>query len=104
MMTVVLSPDGETMHDTEYVKSRGNYRLPSSHSLNLGLNWHRQKRHGEAVWSFNVYNVYNHLNPDLIYDNRVEITAGPSSVTAKSKAKIITLIPVMPSIGYSFKF
>lgn len=104
MMTVVLSPDGETMHDTEYVKSRGNYRLPSSHSLNLGLNWHRQKRHGEAVWSFNVYNVYNHLNPDLIYDNRVEITAGPSSVTAKSKAKIITLLPVMPSIGYSFKF
>ena len=104
VMTAVLSPDGKTLYETEYVPRRGNYRLPSSHSLNLGMNLHRQKRRGEAVWSFNVFNLYNHLNPDLLYDYRPEIKSGVSSTSVKMKVKVLTLIPILPSIGYSFKF
>ena len=103
-MTTVLSPDGKTLYETEYVPVRGNYRLPSSHSLNLGVNLHRQKRRGEATWSFNVFNLYNNLNPDLLYDYRADIKGGPSGTSVQLKMKILTLIPVLPSIGYSFKF
>ena len=104
MMTTVLSPDGKTLYETEYVPVRGNYRLPSSHSLNLGVNLHRQKRRGEATWSFNVFNLYNNLNPDLLYDYRADIKGGPSGTSVQLKMKILTLIPILPSIGYSFKF
>ena len=102
--TVVVGPDGET-HSADFVQYRNNYRLPSSHHLNLGFNFHRQKRHGEAVWNVSVYNVYNQMNPNLIFVSYERYRPRPE---AEEKTRLViekvTILPVLPSVSYTYKF
>lgn len=105
--TAVVMPDGE-VHYVDYVPSKNNYRLPSSHRLNIGLNLRKQKRHGERIWNFSIYNVANVMNPNLVY-SEMDYTddssaAGQAFTASKIRMMKITLLPVMPSINYTFKF
>jgi len=46
---------------------RNNFRFPSTHRLDLGMNFHKVKKRGTRTWSVSVYNVYNQQNVFLIY-------------------------------------
>lgn len=89
--TVALSPFNG-FERLDLVDRRGNYRLPSAHRLNVGINFRKQLRTGERVWNISVYNAYNYMTPDLV------------DITADKKMKITTLLPIVPSIGYSIRF
>ncbi|MCI2108728.1 MAG: TonB-dependent receptor [Bacteroidales bacterium] len=100
---VAITPDGTSTYD-DYVPYKNNYRLPCSHRLNLGVNLHKQKRHGERIWNFSIYNVYNAMNPNLVYSD-TDYNAEDGNVTTNTiRIKKITLLPFMPSISYTFKF
>lgn len=100
---VAIAPDGTSTYD-DYVPYKNNYRLPCSHRLNLGVNLHKQKRHGERIWNFSIYNVYNAMNPNLVYSD-TDYNAEDGNVTTNTiRIKKITLLPFMPSISYTFKF
>lgn len=100
---VAIAPDGTSTYD-DYVPYKNNYRLPCSHRLNLGVNLHKQKRHGERIWNFSIYNVYNAMNPNLVYSD-TDYNAEEGNVTTNTiRIKKITLLPFMPSISYTFKF
>lgn len=96
--TTVLYPDGSVSTE-DYSPSRNNYRLPPSHRLNLSLNHTKQKRHGEAVWSFGVYNAYNNMNPNFVFADW-ESENGIKKINLTK----ITLLPILPSISYTYKF
>ncbi len=79
----------------EYIEHRNNYRMPSYHRLDLGINYHKKKKWGEATWSFGVYNIYNRKNPFFLYfsyDNGDKVL------------KQISIFPLIPSVSYNFKF
>jgi hypothetical protein len=89
---------------------RNNYRMPSYHRLDLGVNLHKQKKNGIRTWSFSVYNAYNRLNPFFIYwgtewvqepdpDNPAEILYYGRPVLKK-----VSVFPIIPSVSYAFKF
>ncbi|MBR4755529.1 MAG: TonB-dependent receptor [Bacteroidales bacterium] len=78
---------GESRH-------RGDYRLPPSHCLNLGAGLHRRRRHGEETWNFFIYNAYNRKNPNLVLYNPAEEGGG---------VRCLTLLPLIPSVSYTFK-
>lgn len=94
---------------TEYV-SRNNYRTPSYHRFDIGVNLHKQKKNGIRTWNFSVYNLYNRRNPFFIFwDSQYEMIpdpANPGSYTFESSTvlKKVSLFPVIPSVSYSFKF
>lgn len=102
--TVVLDPDGSGMHQTDMIWHRGNYRLSPSHRLNIGINFRKQKKHGERVWTFSVYNLYNEMSPDIVLiDN--DYRYGSSDIYTKDiNLKIVTLLPILPSLGYTYNF
>ena len=106
--TVVLYPDGTT--DTkDYSPSRNNYRLQPSHRLNLSLNYTRQKRRGQALWSFGAYNAYNNMNPNFVFvddstDYYDDVQVGQPQYRKQIKLTKITLLPIIPSISYTYKF
>lgn len=102
--TVILSPVGDELHQANVTYVRGNYRLAPSHLLNFSANYHRKNRSGrESAWNVSVYNVYNQMNPDLMV---TEMLNNPSSpvYTAKREVRRVTIIPVMPSVGYTLNF
>ena len=92
--------------EVDYVSSRGNYRLPPTHTLNLGVNFHKKKRHGERIWNISLYNVYNNMNPDFVYKERaLEYDPGTYNVTREGvRVTKITVLPLLPSFSYTRKF
>lgn len=80
-----------------HIDSRNNYRTPSYHRLDLGVNIHKQKKWGEATWSFGVYNAYSRQNPFYLEFGYI---AGKNEQVLKQ----ISLFPIIPSVSYSFKF
>ena len=108
---VASSPAGEPRY-VDLVSSRNNFRLPASHTLNLGFNFHRRHTRGESIWNLSVYNVYNHMNPTLVQkENKESVISryqadGPAEwqLIHEVRIKKITLLPIFPSIGYTRTF
>ena len=103
--TGMLAPDSEYVSGSTYVQQRNNFRLPSSHHLNVGLTHHKKKKHGTRDLTLSVYNVYNRMNPNLVfvnYVNRYDEKAG----TYKEMIAIekVTILPVMPSLSWTYNF
>jgi len=92
-----------------HLSARNNYRMPSYQRLDLGANFHKQKKYGVRTWSFGVYNAYNQMNPFFIYpdyDYGYVYDYGTQSgmpVMTRSLKKI-TIFPLIPSFSYSYKF
>jgi len=86
---------------TSRYEGRNNYSLPCSHALNLGFNFHKQKKHGESIWTLSVVNVYNHKNPDYVYMGQ---EWDDTNKRFRSYIYKITILPVLPSFSYTFKF
>jgi hypothetical protein len=77
------------------ITSRNNYRLPDYNRLDLGINFHKQLKHGIRTWSWGLYNAYNKLNPFMIY--KTYKNNNPALAQ-------ISLLPILPSVSYSYKF
>jgi outer membrane cobalamin receptor len=110
----MISPSGEIQY-TDFVTSRNNYRLPSSHTLNLGFNFHKKHNRGEGIWNLSVYNAYNRMNPSLVLKSNSENemmtsrwdgdgTPQQFKQVSEVQLKKITLLPFFPSVGYTRTF
>ncbi|MCQ2203245.1 MAG: TonB-dependent receptor plug domain-containing protein [Bacteroidales bacterium] len=74
---------------------RNAYRMPSSHMLNIGVNFKRSFTYFQRVLSFGVYNVYGRKNPTFTYWKQQE----------DYKLKQFSLVAVpWPYVKYSIKF
>ena len=108
---VMMSPTGDLRY-SDLVTSRNNYRLPSSHTLNLGFNFHKKHNRGEGIWNLSVYNAYNHMNPSLVLkenDTTEIMSSNPDGMVSWQRVsdvrlKKVTLLPFFPSIGYTRTF
>jgi outer membrane cobalamin receptor len=97
----------EGYKDTHYYNSRyvmdysekNNYRMAPYHRLDLGIQFHKEKKWGERIWEISVYNVYNRKNP-FFYQLRYVSNGSRSSTFLQQ----FSLFPIIPSFSYSFKF
>jgi hypothetical protein len=78
------------------------FRMPANHRMDLSLTRKivsQKKRESELV--FSVYNVYNRANPYYIY---YEIVGDVEKYSLSVKAFEVSLIPIIPSISWNFRF
>jgi len=88
-----------------YISKRNNYRLPDYMRLDLGVNFHKQKKHGIRTWNFSVYNATNQKNPFLIYvSSDYDYNQETGEYTEKKSLKKLTLFTIIPSISYAYTF
>lgn len=87
----------------DYVESRNNFRLPAYHRLDVGVNFHKERRHGLQTISLSVYNLYNRKNPFIAYRSGKPYIADDGTHYGASFVQL-ALFPIIPSISYSFKF
>ena len=109
--TIIIDPVNNSMYDynyglynfyppfveTNYISKRNNYRMPSSHRLNLGINFRKKKKYGERIWNFSIYNVYNAMNPTFVYRSNY-------AYSYETGLKKITILPIIPSFTYTYIF
>lgn len=88
---------------TEYGSKNG-YRMPPYHRLDISLNWTIKKTSKfETGLNFSIYNVYNRLNPYVLY-YQTQITIYDNDFSMTNKGIQLSLFPIIPSISWNFKF
>ena len=78
-----------------YYGAKNSYRMQAYHRMDIGMNYHKPKKWGEATWNFGFYNAYNRKNPYFIYLTQDE--------QGKRIAKQVSIFPIIPSVSYTFK-
>jgi hypothetical protein len=90
-----------------YVSSRNNFRYAAYHRMDIGMNFHKQLKHGRRTWNISVYNAYNQLNPFLTtVDTTTDVKEnnGQYTYTQRKVLKQISIFPIIPSVSYTYKF
>lgn len=89
-----------------YISSRNNFRYEPYHRLDLGVNFHKQLKHGRRTWNISVYNVYNQLNPFLTtVTTKYNYNYQTGMMVSEKKALTqISIFPIIPSVSYTYKF
>jgi hypothetical protein len=80
-------------------EGRNGYRMPAYHRLDIGINFHKEKKWGTRTWSFGAYNAYNRQNPFFMTQTLFQPGNGPMLVQFKQ----LSLFPVIPYFSYNFK-
>ncbi len=86
---------------------RNNVRVPDYNRLDLSVVWKfKTKKTWKSDLTLSVYNVYNRLNPFIIYIDIPDTKAGGSLLNVPQGVTIqqISLFPIIPSLTYNFKF
>jgi outer membrane receptor for ferrienterochelin and colicin len=79
-----------------YYETRNNYRMPPYHRLDVGMNFHKEKKRGKRIWNISVYNVYNRKNPFYMNWERGDF--------GTQKLYYYSLFPIIPSFSWRFEF
>ena len=91
-----------TLYDGWYYDytTRNNSRLKSYHRLDVSFSYKKQRtilgRKYDSEWVFGAYNIYSRRNPYFVY-----VTVNAEQVP---QAKQVSLLPIVPSVSYNFKF
>ena len=94
----------EFLEETEHTPQRNNFRMPSYHRLDVGLDLHKQKKRYERTWSFGAYNSYSRANPFFLFVDTDTTIKPDGTVVSERKLKKAALFPIIPYINWSFKF
>ena len=102
----MLFPDVYTYYNdySYYVENheiRNSSRMPAYHRLDLGANFHKEKRWGKRTFSFGAYNIYSRQNAFYLFiDDEWDYNTGERTNVLKQ----ISLFPIIPYLRYSFSF
>ena len=88
--------DGMSTVDlVESYGDRNSTRMNPFHRLDLGVNFHKERKSWSRTLSVGAYNVYNRKNPFFVY---------LSEEDNQRVAKQVSLFPIIPSISYRIQF
>jgi hypothetical protein len=85
---------------------RNNFRAEAFHRLDVGVRFHKIMKKGhERTWEFSIYNLYNRKNP-YFYDIKTSSKYDVQTQTAEYTRNLTrySLLGIIPSLSYSFKF
>ena len=84
-----------------YYSKRNGYTLPANHRLDISASWKplsQKKRKWQGEWVLSIYNVYNRKNVFALY-----VSQDPYDYS-NTKASMVYLTDILPTITYNFKF
>jgi hypothetical protein len=94
---------GGTLYDGIYLDytTKNNYKYRPYNRLDVSAIYHKDRKiFGkiyQSEWVFSIYNIYCRRNPYFIVLSTDPITKAP-------KATEISLLPIVPSVSFNFKF
>lgn len=82
-----------------------NAKLPDYHRLDIGMNINLKTRRGnESIWNISIYNVYCRINPIFASVNTIYEHTPQGSVLKGFEGIGQGIIPIIPTISYTFRF
>jgi hypothetical protein len=96
-----ISSWGASFNDVEVLGDKNAYRMSNYHRLDLSVEFIKKKKKFERKWIISVYNAYWNKNPYYLF---AEDNYDPVTGTSKRELKEVSILPIIPSVAYSFKF
>ncbi|MCR5395759.1 MAG: TonB-dependent receptor [Bacteroidales bacterium] len=98
----------QTVED-DYYGSRCNYHMKPHHQLDLNINIHHTTKHGERIWNFSLINAYMHRNYDWVWSRVNTAEEGSGTGYGRNSVKYrrlvqLTVVPILPSASFTYKF
>lgn len=84
-----------------YYGARNSFRTAAYHRLDFSIQFIKKKKRMERTWEIGVFNAYNRANPFYYYVASVSGVLGSGITT---EVRNLSLLPLIPSLNYSFKF
>ena len=88
--------------------------MKSRQQLDLSINIHHTTKHGERIWNFSLMNAYFYRNQDLVWTEQKQVKVDVpdplhpgQTVKEKRDCRVLvqaTVIPLLPSASYTYKF
>lgn len=95
----------QEMDGLNYIPSRNNIRMPAYHRLDLGMNIYQNLKKGrKGIWNISLYNAYCHMNALTIKKENYNFKGDDNYHTYNRAFKTLGLIPLIPSVSYTFIF
>lgn len=93
-----LNGSGEFFSD---YTDRNGFKLNSYNRLDLGIKRTKHRKRFDSIFRFDIYNVYSRRNPYFVYlDQESDDLSNINSFVARQ----VSLLPVIPSVSWNFKF
>lgn len=89
--------NGFVMADVHHYDGWNSYRMAAFHKLDVSVSFIKQKEKGVRTWIISVYNLYSRYNPFYMYYKY-------DHIDGHSKLYQYSLLPIVPSISYSYRF
>jgi hypothetical protein len=87
----------------EIIGEKNGYRMPAYHRLDVNFEWTKKKKRFTRVFSVGAYNAYSRANPIFLFRATSIQTVGNQNVEVPVFRQF-SLLPIVPSIAYNFKF
>lgn len=92
----------------DFSTARNNFRGETSHRLDVGVQFHKElRKNRERTWGISIYNTYARQNPFIYWVDETFDDKGDndfSNDTIQKELKRISVLILIPSINYTFKF
>jgi len=88
----------------QHVESRNNYRFNSYQRLDLVVNFHKQKKHCERIFSINIYNALCHNNPFIVFPRDYTWYSSTGQVQQAKTLRQICIFPIIPTVSWQYKW
>jgi len=92
---------GSNNYSSQYIDRNG-FKLNAYNRLDIGIKRTKKRKKYESIWRFDIYNVYSRRNPYFVYAE--PFFEDPFSNGNRFTATQISLLPIIPSASWNFKF
>ena len=89
---------------------KNKFRMTNYHRLDFSAEWKkplekRKWKNFESSWVLSVYNAYYHRNPYYVFSDTDRIYDSNGNLIDENQTfKEVTILPIIPSMTYKFKF
>ncbi len=81
------------------------FRMSDYHRLDLSMEIKKKKKNWERKWVLGAYNAYYHRNPYyMTLDKEYTFDPETGKTAVKRSFREVSILPLIPSISYQFKF
>jgi hypothetical protein len=96
---------GYTSGFVEAGVAKNGFRMSNYHRLDLSISFRKKKPKWERTWVIGAYNAYWHRNPYfLTAGNFTTCDDVSGQCTTERRVREISILPIIPSVSYQFKF
>jgi hypothetical protein len=90
--------------DSQSFRNRNAFRMPAYHRLDVGIDYHINRKKYKSTWSLGAYNAYNRSNPFFLNIETDYVYNEDGSFERKTILKQYSIFPIIPSIAYRIEF